>query len=631
MVLFTLCLAGSGLLALRARSVRADEDDEVNCNLTVPANPLSAAGLATPYRLAGPCHQTNPEQSAFVEATVFDPATSQLSVYSPLVVDAGTEPAAAPVAPQVPAGAVVGIWFGFNGDNLTLVDQGGSLGAGMCVNGLGRSRFGQFAHCNAPAFFQAVNPAIAAGAVTVPPLGTGRDGLPCPSTRDWGVVDQDQSDNLTGSFLALGNGRTAQNTAANRAALGAGTGAAGVKAGAAYAGGLRAAVAADPTTTAAPSGGGARTTTAPATTATTAAPGGATTTRATRATTTTTAAAGGGAAPTSTTTAGARSTTTGAATRPTTTTTAGNGDVGGEGKNAGAGKPRTGTQMAGFQIRFNPSDEGLVANILDPLLGCTPWTAPNLADGGTPASSLALNELQAAAHAAAPVALIPTNNPMTEVNGRASAEKTNLYRAGVDMAPVGEGETPAAYCRNLATLAPQRLQTDKALLQGQPSPDPEVARDLFGFLGQRLSASFTELDCDDFGVRNPVRLRQQGEVTVEVTFADAAAAGGARAGVSAAGGDVNVLPRGAAPAPTTAAARGAAPAPTTAAARGAAPAPTTAAPRTTGTRGTTTRGTVARTEPVVAAAAGPDADDIGTAKPPVPAPMAVVATPRFTG
>src|SRR3954454_10120610 len=121
MVLLALSALCAGLFVVRAQRSHADADDEVTCRLVVPADPLSAAGLATPYQLTGGCHQTDTNQSAFVQATLFDPATNQLAVYNPLVIDAGAEPAAAPAAPQVAAGSVVGIWFGFNGDNLTLV------------------------------------------------------------------------------------------------------------------------------------------------------------------------------------------------------------------------------------------------------------------------------------------------------------------------------------------------------------------------------------------------------------------------------------------------------------------------------------------------------------------------------
>src|SRR5690348_16038142 len=54
-------------------------DPNPNCSLIVPANPLSAQGLATPYQLvatdrrAGKCNESNDAQSAFVEATIIDP------------------------------------------------------------------------------------------------------------------------------------------------------------------------------------------------------------------------------------------------------------------------------------------------------------------------------------------------------------------------------------------------------------------------------------------------------------------------------------------------------------------------------------------------------------------------------
>jgi hypothetical protein len=207
----------------------AAADPNASCTLVVPANPLSAAGLATPYQLtatdpaAGPCNEANADQSAFVEAAVLTGA-GQLTLYDPLVVDQGTQPAAAPVAANVPAGSTVGIWFGFNGDNLTLqsADGGDSLTQGTCVNGSQASIFGQFAYCNGDALFQAANKAIAAKTLVVPPIGTANDGLPCPTTRSFDLVDQDQSDNVVTHYLANAGGQIAQNNTANTAALGAG-------------------------------------------------------------------------------------------------------------------------------------------------------------------------------------------------------------------------------------------------------------------------------------------------------------------------------------------------------------------------------------------------------------------------
>jgi hypothetical protein len=194
-----------------------------DCSLLVPADPLSAQGLATPYQLVatnpknGPCHEANPDQGAFVEASVIDPATGKVSVYSPLVIDINSKPAIAPVVPQLPNGAIVGIWFGYQGDNLTL--RGAGVKAGNCVNGINGSIFGQVAFCNATAFFQAANQAIKDGKLVPPPLGMGKDGKPCPSVRDFTAVDQDQSDNVTTIYLVTAKGQIAQMSAANVAQM----------------------------------------------------------------------------------------------------------------------------------------------------------------------------------------------------------------------------------------------------------------------------------------------------------------------------------------------------------------------------------------------------------------------------
>ncbi|MEU6775715.1 hypothetical protein [Streptomyces sp. NPDC046759] len=205
---------------------KQDGKPDPNCTLLVPDHPLTAGGLATPYRLVatdpaqGPCHEANPDQSAFVEAAILTP-NGKLTVYNPLVIDKGTRPAARTVRPSVPRGSTVGIWFGFNNATLTLRKSGRSNGLtqGRCVNGLRGSVFGQFAYCNAPAFFRAAGAQIAKGHLRIPALGTARDGLPCPTTRDFSVVDQDGSDNVVTHYLADAHGHIAQNNASSRAAM----------------------------------------------------------------------------------------------------------------------------------------------------------------------------------------------------------------------------------------------------------------------------------------------------------------------------------------------------------------------------------------------------------------------------
>ncbi|HZS98592.1 MAG TPA: hypothetical protein VFA40_17530 [Terriglobales bacterium] len=206
------------LFVVAPQLVRAQSNP--NCSLIVPNNPLTAEGLATPYQLvatdptAGDCHETNSDQSAFVQAAVIDPATGQISIYNPLVVDQGATPAMPPVIPTLPANGIVALWFGYNGDTLTLQGADGVLAGASCVNGANGANFGQFAYCNAPTFFRAAHRAIRRGQISIPPLGMAVDGRPCPTVRDFFAVDQDQSDNLPTSYLMTSDGM-AQKTQAN--------------------------------------------------------------------------------------------------------------------------------------------------------------------------------------------------------------------------------------------------------------------------------------------------------------------------------------------------------------------------------------------------------------------------------
>ena len=399
-----IALIGVGVVAILPRfQSKAATAVNMDCTLIVPPNPLSAQGLATPYQLVatnpanGPCNEANANQSAFVQAAIINPATGKISIYEPLVIDQGTTPAIAPVVPRLPANAVVALWFGSNGNVLTLLRNNarhrpltrGRMGVrggmnGNCVNGLPGSPFGQFAYCNAPAFFAAARQAIATRKLTIPRLGTGTDGLPCPTVRSFRIVDMDQSDNVQTRYLVTANGQIAQFSAANQAKL--------------------------PNAT--PLG--------------------------------------------------------------------------------------------------NPSDNALVTRIVDPALGCKPWTAPDLVDRNRPVSALALDELQAGADQGAPVARVPLGDPMTLVNGQPSRVKTNLYRMGVNqrLIPFDNGNT-TTYCKNLVTVALPGLQRDMTLFQNQPSPDAGAANNLFTFLANRLNATFSAngLNCVGLlNIQNPVTL-----------------------------------------------------------------------------------------------------------------------------
>jgi hypothetical protein len=197
-----------------------------DCTIIIPPNPLTADGLATPYLLKatdpdnGPCHQANPNQSAFVQAGIIDTDTGKISIYPPLVIDAGTHPAVPPVKPVLPLHHVVALWFGYNGNNLKQAESvWGTLAANNCVNGFDNTLFTQFSYCNAVNFFSAANTAVSKGQLKVPQPGVGKDGFTCPMVRSFTVVDQDQSDNVPTTYLMTGDGMFAQATAANKAGL----------------------------------------------------------------------------------------------------------------------------------------------------------------------------------------------------------------------------------------------------------------------------------------------------------------------------------------------------------------------------------------------------------------------------
>jgi hypothetical protein len=351
-----------------------------DCTIVIPANPLTAKGLATPFLLQstdpddGACHEGNAAQSAFVQAAIIDTDTGQISVYSPLVIDAGTQPAVPPVVPVLPKNYVAAFWFGFNGNNLTQAEAvPGTLANNNCVNGFDNTLFTQFSYCNAVNFFAAANKAVADKKLVVPAPGMGVDGFTCPMVRSFTVVDQDQSDNVPTSYLMTTTGQFAQNTAANLA------------------------------------------------------------------------------------------------------------------------------KLPGATAIGNPSDNRLVDILLDPALNCTPWKVADLANNNAPFPGLPLNELQAKMFQLAPIAQIPLNDPMAEIDGNPSLGKVNAYRAGVDQATANSDAdaSATAYCTNFREIHPTRLALDKALLAARPSPFPLMANSLFTFMVARENASYILLGCQD--------------------------------------------------------------------------------------------------------------------------------------
>jgi hypothetical protein len=392
----------------------------VNCDIIVPANPLSAQGLATPYQLTGPggmspaqsgCEMTNATAlGAFVQATILDPATGRLWIYDPLVITEGTTPAIQPAVPALPADAVVTLDFGFNGTDLFQVGATPTaLKQGNCMNGRPGSIFGQVSFCNGANFFNAAFQAERAGTLKVPSAGTSAamvvtdgalgTGKTCPVTRNFDMVDQDPSDNVTTEYLLNpATGQTAQDTASN----------------------------------------------------------------------------------------------------------AGN--------------------LQGSTLLLNGSDNTLLDAFIDPVLGCRPFMAPDLDNNNMLTTSQALDELLAAANQPENAALVPENDEMVlDANTTFDAAKTDLYRQELGQAPVDaatdRASSPAMYCQNMIDIQTPFLAANQALLaQGQP-PVAGVGSNLLTFLANRLTMSFTNLACQDFGLTNPVTVTLNGQgVAIAATF-----------------------------------------------------------------------------------------------------------------
>jgi hypothetical protein len=391
----------------------------VSCEIIVPAHPLTAAGLATPYQLTGPggatpaasgCTMANEANlGAFVQATILDPATGKLWVYEPLVITKGTRPAAAPVVPALPKDAAVTIDIGFNGSNLTQVGATPSaLSEGHCHDGIGNSIFGQVSFCHGTSFFDTARQAERQGRLAVPSAGVSpKTGQACPTTRSFTLVDQDPSDNVTTRYLLTSGRRTAQFNQNNASAL-----------------------------------------------------------------------------------------------------------------------PHA-------AVIANGSDNALLDGFVDPVLGCTPFTAPDLSQGGTPGTSQALDELSAARSQAAPVALVPENDPMALVRNAFSAPKTNRYRANIGQPAISAGndaaDSPAMFCQNMINIQARFLNDNEALLATAPSPVPSVGNNLATFMANRLIMSYENLSCQKFALKKPVRvIRNASGVATAAIFdtTQQAAAGG---------------------------------------------------------------------------------------------------------
>ena len=154
--------------------------------------------------------------------------------------------------------------------------------------------------------------------------------------------------------------------------------------------------------------------------------------------------------------------------------------------------------LAGASAINNGSDNALVNKFMDPALGCTPYQFHDQTAASGLSGSQITDELLAAADQAAPVALVPLNDPMTGVGGQQSMMKTDVFRIGVGQPLVSGGQaadTPANYCKNMMQVGMARAAADEKQFSAFASPVPATGSNLFTFLAARLSASWGNLGC----------------------------------------------------------------------------------------------------------------------------------------
>ncbi|HTU73016.1 MAG TPA: hypothetical protein VMG38_05810 [Trebonia sp.] len=417
--------ASNAAAALSTGGRAASMKSNTICDIIVPANPLSARGLATPYQLTGPngmtpaqsgCEMSNGAKlGAFVQATILDPATGALWVYEPLVITRGTRPDTPEEKlspPDLPADAVVTIDFGFNGTNLIQVGATPTtLADAHCVSGQGGSAFGKASFCNGVGFFKAVGQAERKGLLKVPSpgtstaitasgggLGTGRS---CPVISNFEVAGLDPGESVTTTYLLNPlTGQTAQDNQTYR------------------------------------------------------------------------------------------------------------------------------SYVAGATLLQDSSASALLDQYVDPILGCTPFTAPDLSNASLPAFSEALDEIAAAAHPPKAAALVPENDEVVMAGGKPDQAKTDLYRQQLGQAltgsPGGKASDPVMYCQNLVDIQAPFLAANQKLLATGQSPVAATAGNLLTFLANDLSTSFTSLGCQRFHLASPVTLKRDGAGVVTAATFDTA-------------------------------------------------------------------------------------------------------------
>ncbi len=180
--------------------------------------------------------------------------------------------------------------------------------------------------------------------------------------------------------------------------------------------------------------------------------------------------------------------------------------------------------LEGARLLISRSDNTVLDQFLDPVLGCTPFQAPDLGDNGVLTSSMALDEIAAGAYQPKIAALAPENGKMVRgSDGEFDAAKTDMYREELGQAPISNRGSktsgPEMYCQDIVNIQTPFLAANRTLLATGQSPVTAVGNNLLTFMANELNLSFTDLGCQHFGLTNPVTVHRNGAgVAVAATF-----------------------------------------------------------------------------------------------------------------
>ena len=124
--------------------------------------------------------------------------------------------------------------------------------------------------------------------------------------------------------------------------------------------------------------------------------------------------------------------------------------------------------------------------------------------------------------------------------GQVDAAKTNLYRDELGQAPISAAnnkfDSPANFCQNMLNIQTPFLAANQTLLATGQSPVTAVGDNLLTFLANRLSMSFTNLSCQNFGLTDPVTVTLDGNGAATAATFNTAQQGATSTGQTSAGG-----------------------------------------------------------------------------------------------